>query len=124
LNWRIASAASASLPNSTNAKPRGLPVARSVGRKTSTTVPAAARSVFSSSFVVRKLRLPTKTLTEIAVPFSSGRRLRRQPRADRGGDCTCNRPRLSRPPRISGLRRPRRGRGPISDGAPAAARRR
>lgn len=62
----IASAASASLENSTKAKPRERPVSLSVPMWTCLTCPAPARASESCCSVVRKLRLPTKTLVEMA----------------------------------------------------------
>jgi len=75
--WKrvIASAASLGCANSTNAKPRGRPVSRSVGRCTLTTRPASASSAVNSSFVVLKFKLPTKTFVEMAAP--SGPTMRR-----------------------------------------------
>jgi hypothetical protein len=67
LKSRMASAASASLENSTNAKPRGWPVSRSLGRWTPTTLPAADRNCVSCCAVVWKLRLPTKILGGMAA---------------------------------------------------------
>jgi hypothetical protein len=62
----IASAASASLENSTKANPRERPVSLSVPMWTFLTCPAPARASESCCSVVRKLRLPTKTLVEMA----------------------------------------------------------
>ena len=70
LNSSIARAASSSLPNSTNAKPRERPVSRSVPMWTLTTFPAGAKASVSSSRVVRKLRFPTNTFLGMANPPS------------------------------------------------------
>lgn len=58
-----------SLSNSTNAKPRGRPVSRSVGTFASNTLPEAENASINSSRVTSKLRLPTKTFFEMG-PFS------------------------------------------------------
>jgi len=67
---RIASAASASLENSTNANPRERPVSRSVPMCRYFTCPAAESASESCCSVVRKLRLPIKTLVEMADSFA------------------------------------------------------
>src|SRR5262245_44277790 len=64
----MADAASSAFVYSTNAKPRGRPVMRSVGSDTPTTSPACEKRDETSSAVVSKLRFPTKTLEFIAPP--------------------------------------------------------
>src|SRR5688500_9006508 len=68
----MALAASSSVANSTKAKPRGLPVARSEGRKTSRIDPASWKSVSSCSLVVENSRLPTKTYEPNGYDLSAG----------------------------------------------------
>ena len=68
-NFWIASAACSSLVNSTNAKPRGRPLMRSVGRTTCTPSSPCANRSWSSSDVVSKFRFPTNTLELIRSPF-------------------------------------------------------
>lgn len=68
-NSAIAFAAASSSANSTKAKPRGRPVARSAGRKTSTMVPADEKRASISGASVSKLRLPTNTLAEMVCSF-------------------------------------------------------
>src|SRR5688572_14273504 len=68
----MALAASSSVANSTKAKPRGLPVARSEGRKTSRIDPASWKSVSSCSLVVENSRLPTKTFEPNGYDLSAG----------------------------------------------------
>lgn len=65
-NCLIAAAAASSLENSTKAKPRERPVSRSVPIWTCVICPAAERASESCCSVVRKLRLPTKILVEMA----------------------------------------------------------
>src|SRR5262245_4652721 len=66
----IASAALSGVTKVTNAKPRGRPLSRSRGRKTSEISPIGANSASNSSFVVLKLKLPTKTLLTDLLAFS------------------------------------------------------
>jgi hypothetical protein len=66
----MALAASSSAVYSTNAKPRGRPVSRSIGRNTSRISPACAKSDCTSSRVVLKSRFPTKIFEPI-LPFPS-----------------------------------------------------
>jgi len=67
----IARLASSSEENSTKAKPRGLLVARSSGRNTSTGWPTVETSSVSSSLVVLKLRFPTKIFAEMAASLAA-----------------------------------------------------
>ena len=66
----MALAASSVLEYSTKAKPRGRPVARSLGMYTSTISPASESRRVRSAWVVWKFRLPTKFFAGIL--FSSG----------------------------------------------------
>jgi len=68
-NSSIARAADSSSPNSTKAKPRGRPVLRSAGRKTSTISPADENSASISVGRVSKLRLPTKIFAVMTDSF-------------------------------------------------------
>src|SRR6185503_4958641 len=67
----MAAAASSSDEYSTKAKPRGRPVMRSEGRKTSTIEPACANNSSIWSLVVLNSRLPTNTL-ELTGSLSAG----------------------------------------------------
>lgn len=71
----MAAAASLGVESSTNAKPRARPLSRSVGIDTSSTSPIGAKSSRICSSRVSKLRLPTKTLNEMASFFLCARRL-------------------------------------------------
>src|SRR5947209_1751105 len=61
----MALAASSSFAYSTKAKPRGLPLSRSIGRKTSRISPICENSVCTSVRVVLKSKLPTNTFADI-----------------------------------------------------------
>src|SRR5213076_613746 len=63
----MASAARAASVNWANAKPRGLPVTRSVPRRTRTAGSTSRSTARSSSSVVSKDRLPMKTVDEMAA---------------------------------------------------------
>src|SRR6185503_3061544 len=71
-SWSMACLASCSLPISTNAKPRGRPVSRSITILVSATVPHWLNTSRSSSSVVLNERLPTyRRLPIVILPVSN-----------------------------------------------------